>query len=153
MSAWESSCRIKKVMQRDRFGCGVACAAMVACKPYSDARRVFTERGLGAKKRQFATNFSELRHCLELLGIESELRRWSSWDAIDGLGIVAVCTSLGSTNRNWHWVVAERHEVFGVVLHDPDFDLPSFSSIIPDGVHSHPFTEYQARKSWIRISS
>lgn len=151
MSTWESSCRIKKIMQRDRFGCGVACAAMIAAKSYSDARSVFNERGLGAKKRPFATNFSELRRCMELMGINSELRRWSGWDSIDGLGIVAVSTSLGSGNRNWHWVVAERHEVFGVVLHDPDFDLPSFSSVIPDGVHSHPFTEYQARKSWIRV--
>lgn len=152
MSTWESSCRIKKIMQHDRFGCGVACAAMIAAKSYSDARSVFTERGLEAKKRPFATNFSELRSCLDLMGINSELRRWASWDAIDGLGIVAVSTSLGLANRNWHWVVAERHEVFGIVLHDPDFDLPCFSSVIPDGVHSHPFTEYQARKSWIRVS-
>lgn len=152
MSTWESSCRIKKVMQRDRFGCGVACAAMIAAKPYAHARSVFTEHGLGARKRPFATNFSQLRRCLGHMGINSELRRWSSWDAMDDLGIVAVSSSLGSANRNWHWVVAERHEVFGVVLHDPDFDLPSFSSVIPDGVHSHPFTEYQARKSWIRVS-
>lgn len=152
MSNWEASCRIKKVMQRDRFGCGVACVAMVTGKPYSYARTLFTERGLGAKKKPFSTNFSELRHCLEQLGIDSELRRWSNWDAIDGLGIVAVSTSLGPTNRNWHWVVAERHEIFGVVLHDPDFDLPSFSLKSPDGVHCHPFTEYQARKSWIRVS-
>lgn len=152
MNTWESSCRIKKVMQHDRFGCGIACAAMISATSYSDARNVFTERGLGRKQRPFATNFSELRRCMELLGINTELRRWSSWEAIDGLGIVAVSTSLGPGYRNWHWVVAERHEVFGVVLHDPDFDLPSFSSIIPEGVHSHPFTEYQPRKSWIRVS-
>ena len=151
MNAWEASCRIKKVMQRDRFGCGIACAAMVAGKPYIDARSVFIECGLERKKHPFATNFTELRHCLELLGIRSELRRWSNWDAVDGLGIVAVCTSLGSSNRNWHWVVAERHETFGVVLHDPDFDLPSFSTKVPEGVHCHPFSEYQARKSWIKI--
>lgn len=151
MSAWESSCRIKKIMQRDRFGCGIACAAMVSAKSYCDARSVFLERGLAAKNRPFATNFSELRGCLELMGISTELRRWSNWDSIDGLGIVAVSTSPGQGHRNWHWVVAERHVVFGVVLHDPDFDLPSFSSVIPDGVHSQPFTEYHARKSWIRI--
>ncbi|RMN20402.1 hypothetical protein ALQ64_00208 [Pseudomonas cannabina] len=152
MSTWESSCRIKKVMQRDRFGCGIACAAMITAKSYSDVRSVFSERGLGARHRPFATNFSELRLCMEHMGINSELKRWSSWEAIDGLGIVAVCTSHGLENRNWHWVVVERHEVFGVVLHDPDFDLPSFSSVTPDGVHSRPFSEYQARKSWIRVS-
>ena len=153
MSAWESSCRIKKVMQRDRFGCGVACAAMVAGRTYSSTRSVFTERGLGAKHSPYATNFSELRHCLELLGIKSELKRWSNCDAIDGLGIVAVCTSLGPAYRNWHWVVAERHDVYGVVLHDPNTDLPSFSSMVPHGIHFHPFTEYDPRKSWIKICS
>lgn len=153
MSTWEASCRIqKKIMQRDRFGCGVACAAMVAATSYCDARSVFTEHGLGAKKRPFATNFAELRRCLALMGIKSELKRWASWDDINGLGIVAVSSSLGPAHRNWHWVVAERHEVYGVVLHDPDFDLPCFSSVIPDGVQSHPFNEYQARKSWIRVS-
>lgn len=152
MGNWESTCRVKKIMQRDRFGCGVACAAMVAGTSYDSARRIFSESGLAAKNRPFATNFSELRHCLKLLGIDSTLRRWSSWDDLDDLGIVAVSSSQNSSTRNWHWVVCERHEHFGVVLHDPDFDLPSFSSQIPDGIHSHPFTEYQARKSWIRIS-
>jgi len=122
---------------------------MVAGRPYADVRRVFADCGLEKKKRPFATNFSELRHCLEQLGIRSERRRWSGWDEIDGLGIVAVSSSAGG--RNWHWVVAERHEVFGVVLHDPDYDLPSFSAKEPEGVHCHPFTEYQPQKSWIKI--
>ena len=151
MNDWEATCRVKKVMQRDRFGCGIACAAMVAGKSYSEAKRVFTTCGLGEKNRPFATNFSELRHCLEHLGVRSELRRWSSWDAIDCIGIVAVGSSLDSSTRNWHWVVAERHAAFGIVLHDPDFALPSFSAKVPEGVHFHPFTEYQARKSWLKI--
>jgi hypothetical protein len=88
---------------------------------------------------------------LEHLGVRSELRRWSSWDAIDDIAIVAVGSSQDSSTRNWHWVVAERHGAFGIVLHDPDFHLPSFSGKIPKGVHSHPFAEYQARKSWIKI--
>lgn len=151
MNDWEASCRIQKVKQHDRFGCGVACAAMVAGKRYEDARGVFVACGLDKKKHPLATNFSELRHCLELLGIPSELRRWTGWDAIEGLGIVAVNSSADTSSRNWHWVVAERHETFGVVLHDPDFDLPSFSDKVPHGVQSHPFTEYLARKSWIKL--
>lgn len=47
MNDWEATCRVKKVMQRDRFGCGIACAAMVAGKSYSEAKRVFTTCGLG----------------------------------------------------------------------------------------------------------
>lgn len=57
MSTWESSCRIKKVMQRDRFGCGIACAAMIAARSYSDARSVIAERGLGAKKAHSPPTF------------------------------------------------------------------------------------------------
>ncbi|MFL1449171.1 hypothetical protein ACI77O_12320 [Pseudomonas tritici] len=152
MSAWEASCRIQKVMQRDRYGCGVACAAMSAGQPYSVARKVFTDLGLAAKKRPFATNFAKLRLGLSALGVESELRRWSNWDALDGIGIVAVSTSLGPEYSNWHWVVAERHSEFGIVLHDPDYDLPSFSLASPEGVLSQPFAEYHPRKSWIRIA-
>ncbi|EKY4114507.1 hypothetical protein ABCV69_004572 [Pseudomonas aeruginosa] len=153
MSCWEQSCRVQKVMQRDRLGCGVACAAMVSGKPYGLVRQLFVDNGIGArKKRPLATNFSELQYALSLLGIESELKRWSGWDAVEGLGIVAVSNGQGAASRNWHWIVAERHANFGIVVHDPDFDLPSFSSAPPPGVHCHPFSEYQARKSWIRIS-
>lgn len=151
MSCWEQSCRVQKVMQRDRLGCGVACVAMVSGRTYGVVRQLFVDNGIGArKKRPLATNFSELQHALELLGIKSELKRWSNWDAVEGLGIVAVNNGQGTASRNWHWVVAERHTSFGVVLHDPDFDLPSFG-VAPPGVQCHPLSEYQARKSWIRI--
>lgn len=152
MKTWESSCRIKKVLQTDPHGCGVACAAMVSGKSYQTVREIFARHGFAKKKHPFATNFHELRFCLNLLAVDSELKRWSGWDAVDNLGIVAVDTSMGSDHRNWHWVVAERHPEFGLVLHDPDFDLPSFSGRIPEGVLSHPFGAYEARKSWIKIS-
>lgn len=152
MSCWEQSCRVQKVMQQDRLGCGVACAAMVSGKSYGAVRQLFVDHGIGArKKRPLAANFSELQYALALLGIEAELKRWSSWDAVEGLGIVAVNNGQGSASRNWHWIVAERHTEFGIVVHDPDFDLPSFSSAAPPGVQCHPFSEYHARKSWLRI--
>lgn len=149
---WERSCRVLKVRQTEAFDCGVACAAMVSARSYGDVRKLFIEKRIGTrKKRPLATNFKELQYALQLLGIESAQKRWKWWDAIDGLGIVAVDSSYES-GGGWHWVVAESHPAYGIVLHDPGFDLPSFSSAEPVGIKCHPFTEYQAQKSWIQVS-
>ncbi|MDX1296614.1 MAG: hypothetical protein R3260_00025 [Pseudomonas sp.] len=151
MSSWQSTCRIQKVRQRDRFGCGVACSAMIAGWPYDQMRNLFADAGIGArKKRPLATNFSDLQYTLRALGIESQLKRWSNWDSLDGVGIVAVNNAGGTSSRNWHWVVVERHATFGIVIHDPDYEIPCFQSA-PRGVRSIPLAEYEPRKSWIRV--
>ena len=153
MSGWERTCRVQKVIQQDPLGCGVACASMASGKSYAYVRQLFVENGIGARKqRPLSTGFRELQRALKLLGVEAAVVPWRGWDAVDGIGIVAVDTNEGPS-QNWHWIVAERHDTFGVVIHDPDFDLPAFSASAPTGVLSHPFTEYSARKSWLRISS
>lgn len=151
MTDWLSSCRIRKVMQHDNNGCGIACVSMVTGEQYPAVRQAFVSNGLGVRKnRPLATNFSELQRGLALHGVQSQRRRWGTWDDIDGLGIVAVDSAYGSSTC-WHWIVAERHRTYGIVIHDPDFHLPSFSDQTPPGVVAHPFSEYQPRRSWIRI--
>ena len=150
--SWVDGCRVRKVRQRDPFGCGVACVAMVTGRDYPTVRQMFLDKQIGrCEGRPLSTNFTELQRALALLGVPCQRKRFEGWDSIQGVGIVAV-DSFGGGSKNWHWVVVERHERFGIVLHDPDFPLPSFSGEVPPGVMAHPFTEYQARKSWLRIS-
>lgn len=152
MSDWKKSCQIQKVRQRDTYGCGVACTAMVIDWEYGRVRSLFEEAGIGKRKHKpLSTNFSELMDALRAVEVESSIRRWQGWDSFEGLGILAVSNSGGPTSQNWHWVVAERHPAFGVVIHDPDTALPCFQHP-PTAGHSYiPLEEYEPRKSWIQI--
>lgn len=150
--SWVESCRVRKVRQDDPLGCGVACVAMITGREYAAVRQLFLDAQIGTRKgRPLATNFTELQKALALLGVDCQRKRFEGWDSIQGVGILAVDSRDGG-NNSWHRVVVERHPRYGVVLHDPDFPLPSFSDKTPAGIRSHPFTEYQARKSWLCVT-
>lgn len=151
--SWESNCRIQRVLQRDSSDCGVACLAMVANISYLAARGVFDAVGIPNIRPHlpYASNFKQLRQALTEFGIESSLERWRGWGHFSGIGILAVNAGPGSSPRNWHWVVAEAHPVYEVVVHDP---TPSLAIIktAPEGFLREEFDERcQPRKSWIRI--
>lgn len=149
--SWVDGCRVRKIRQKDPLGCGVACVAMVTGRDYATVRQMFLDAQIGTRKgRPLATNFTELQKALALLGVDSQRKRFEGWDSIQGVGIVAVESCEGGSN-SWHWVVVESHACFGLVLHDPDFHLPCFSTKSPAGVQAHPLSEYQGKKSWLRI--
>jgi len=153
--SWESSCRVRRVLQDDATGCGVACLAMVANVHYPVARAVFDKLGMPARrpKRPYASNFKDLRKALGELGIANSMERWPGWEHFSGVGIIAVNASPGRYKGNWHWVVAEEHSQFGVVIHDPTPSLPILLRNIPEGFLSEPFSRCEPRRSWIRIHS
>lgn len=151
--SWESTCRIQRVLQRDSSDCGVACLAMVANISYLTARGVFDAIGIPNIRPHlpYATNFKQLRQALTEFGIESSLERWRGWGHFSGIGILAVNAGPGSSPRNWHWVVAEAHPVYEVVVHDPTPSL-AIMKTAPEGFLREEFEERcQPRKSWIRI--
>jgi len=126
---------------------------MISGFSYEQTRSLFEDSGIGVRKRRpLATNFSELQYALEMLGIESKLRRWGGWSEVRGVGIVAVNSSPGSTSRNWHWVTVERHPNMGVTLYDPDDAIPCYQ-LPPWGGNSRQLAEYEPRKSWIEVLS
>lgn len=126
---------------------------MIAGFSYEQTRLLFEESGIGARKRRpLATNFSELQYALEMLGIETKLRRWGGWREVGGMGIVAVNSSPGSASRNWHWVAVERHPTMGVTLYDPGDPIPCYQ-LPPWGWNSRQLAEYEPRKSWIEVLS
>lgn len=156
MAKWERTCRITKVMQEDRNGCGVACLAMVAGISYADARLTFLSYGFGSEHRRngkqpFLSNFTELMLVSAEHGIDSKMKRWRGWDQFEGLGIIKVGGAPGGRKNQWHWVVAEKHEQFDVVIHDPDFHLPSFRRNPPQDVVSQPFESYEPHGCWISL--
>ena len=156
IAEWERACRITKVIQEDPNGCGVACLAMVSKTDYAEARLTFLSYGFGSEHRRhgkppFSSNFAELILALAEHGLDARMQRWKGWDQFDGIGIIKVQCGPGARKNAWHWVVAEKHEQFGVVIHDPDFHLPCFRAHPPEGVQCHPFDSYEPNGNWISI--
>lgn len=147
-------CKIQHVRQLDAFGCGIACVAMADGSSYADARATFDKLGYAhyrKYRKPYSTNFRELRAALSHRDIDTTMRRWEGWEAFSGVGIVKVASSLGSANL-WHWVIAEEHQQFGVVVHDPDFHLPGLSRV-EGGMDYTPLTNYHPGASWIQIKA
>lgn len=150
---WADSCTITKVKQVDPYGCGVACLAMVGGATYMEARAIFTELGLDRPTTKgrppYASNFTQLTLAVTASKMcSARIRKWKGWQDIQKHAIMKVSSSTGG--RNWHWVVAERHSVYGIVIHDPASVDPSFQKA-PHGVMSVPFDRYQPTGNWLEI--
>jgi hypothetical protein len=144
---WEQSCRTRLVRQVEPLDCSVACLAMAAGISYDEARATFITLGLSKAPRPFASNFKDLGRALKVHGIESSLKRWVDWDALDGIGILKVS---GRTRRSWHWVVAERHTEYGLVVRDPASPLVALRNA-PDNVSYRSLSSLAPYGCWIRV--
>jgi ABC-type bacteriocin/lantibiotic exporter with double-glycine peptidase domain len=105
--------------------CGVACAAMLARVNYDTALDAFTDLGLlkhrGTYKPSLSSNYKELRAVCERLGVKTCITKWSEWGCIKSKSIIGLQMDDG---RNWHWVYAEPHNEYGIVVLDPSSDTP-----------------------------
>lgn len=119
---WEASCLTRLVRQRSLHDCGVACLAMASGGAYEDALETFRALGLARKPKPLSSNFSDLARAIREQGLSCRLRRWAGWEAFTGLGVLKVARGDGR-RRDWHWVVAETHPEFGVVVRDPGSPL------------------------------
>lgn len=152
---WQAACPIQKIGQREYYGCGVACLAMVAGIEYEQARSIFAANGLTARRKQRAplsTSFEELRGVLTAAGLFNEQRRWKGWRSFHGLGVFKMRDDWrGEEGKGkWHWVVAFRHPVYEIVIFDPHQQSPAFAQM-PLDVICVGFDIYQPRGLWIQV--
>lgn len=122
--SWERTCKTRLTRQLQTSDCGVACLSMVARVSYEKAHTTFSELGCGKDGKPMVTNFRQMELALREHGVMVRRARWSGWGALQGIGVLKVQVGTHGDraiplNRNWHWVVAERHPKFGVVLRDP----------------------------------
>lgn len=150
---WQSMCGIQKIIQTDRYGCGIACLAMVTGTTYENARHRFNELGLGARRRcrpAYSTSSREMLHALAVSGLIVDSRRWRGWSAFHGLGVLKVRDDWRGAKNQWHWVVAFKHSTFGVVVFDPHQFEPSFQ-VMPDDVLCFDFQVYEPKGEWFQV--
>lgn len=152
-SDWQAGCAIKKIVQQDNYGSGIASLAMVAGLEYEAARSLFNRIGLGIKRGQrpaYSNNLSEMSSALAVAGLASASRRWKGWQHFHGLGILKVRGKWRNASIRWHWCVAFQHKEYGFVLFDPHIDLPSFS-IMPMNVECAGFELYEPVATWLQV--
>ena len=94
--------QMKRVIQEDEAGCGIACVAMVTGKTYLQAKRFFLERIFLPTDRKPHTRHYQLQCALRKLGIATEKRPFRHWRAIETLSVVTISRR---SDTGWHWVV------------------------------------------------
>ena len=116
---------IRRIVQRDATGCGLACVAMLSKVSYSEAKALAATLGFAPKKRSYYTESWQLRQLLKDLGVRSQRgRRVSHWSSIGSLSIVGINPTVRRGHTYWHWVVYVPGPHGGYVL-DPMASIKS----------------------------
>lgn len=99
---------MKRVVQQDSTGCGIACIAMLAGKTYAEVRKYALKTLSLDECGPFYTNTNDLVK----LGNQYELnvgvrrRKFKSFDILPDKAILAI--NYKENTNTWHWVVFHR---------------------------------------------
>ena len=125
---------LKRVVQKDATGCGLACIAMVAGVSYTQAKKAAVKSRVVDENQPYYTNSGQLARILEELGGSAEKgRRLSHWSSLTSLCIVGI--GYKEAEDTWHWVVFVPDRTGGHVL-DPRKSVTTnrrkdFSRMVP----------------------
>jgi hypothetical protein len=112
---------IRRIVQKDSTGCGLACAAMLAGITYLQAKSKAIELGVVPDDNgHYYTESWQLRPLISALGgYSSKGRNVSRWGSITCLSIVGInYRAPKGKDPTWHWVVYVPDDNGGYVL-DP----------------------------------
>ncbi|MDD4913360.1 MAG: hypothetical protein PHP57_13795 [Sideroxydans sp.] len=104
---------VRRIRQRYKSDCGVACVAMVANVTY---RRAFEVFGFDDVK-SFYTSHNNLEAALIELGCQVQRKKFVTWDEVAGSAIIPV--NHRRKRQNFHWVVFDRQAVLDPNPHRP----------------------------------
>lgn len=112
------SIEMKRIIQEDSTGCGLACVAMIANLTYSEIKKEAIENSIVQSGRSFYTTSNDLIRLLSALNIQAKKGRIvRKWESIKSLSIVAI--NFREKSNTWHWVVYVPDTKIGYVL-DPN---------------------------------
>ena len=109
---------MRRVLQQDPSGCGLACVSMLRNVSYSKVKKVALTLPNFDASSTFYTEAKDLRVLLRHLGVSCAKRlvSFSSWERLPECCILAV--SFREADWTWHWVVFRRNGADAYVL-DP----------------------------------
>jgi ABC-type bacteriocin/lantibiotic exporter with double-glycine peptidase domain len=100
---------VKRIIQENPTGCGIACVAMLAGLSYEKVIKVAHGLfGWPKSQRTFYTSSAQLGELLETFGVESQRgRAVRSWESLPNRAIAGI--NYNTKKNTWHWVVFIRN--------------------------------------------
>lgn len=98
--------KIRRIRQRNKSDCGIACVAMMAGVRYREAFRAFD---FAEDEVKLYTTHGRLISALEKLGCKVKKRKFSSWGGITNCAIIPV--NHRCNRKKFHWVVYDGKSV------------------------------------------
>jgi len=109
--------KLRRLKQRDKTGCGLACVAMVTGKKYGEIKKQAIELGVVEPKGPFGTFSRDIRLLLKKNQRKAMGgRKAKHWDNLPDLAIAGI--NYSEAAGEWHWVVFVRTASDAYVL-DP----------------------------------
>ena len=116
---------MRRILQGDSTGCGLACIAMLADCSYKKVKKKAVQKLNFSNKRKLYTGTRHLKILGKCFGINiagSRRRPFKNWDALPDTAIISINPNLNHTS--WHWVVFSRTNGASFVL-DPKQSIKS----------------------------
>lgn len=111
---------MKRVVQEEATGCGIAGVAMLAGVSYREVRSVAKGLGISAADSRLWSTTGYVRRLLNRYGIRASVKEtpFVSWERLPPLALLAIKWYREGGREYWHWVVFHRGAKGPVVL-DP----------------------------------
>lgn len=117
---------LKPVVQEETTGCGIASAANVLGKTYSEMKSVANAMGIHASDESLWSDTRYVRRILSGAGVEisPDETPFESWNALPDLALLSIKHHRKGGRNFWHWVVFKRIDGQPFVLDSASY-LPS----------------------------
>jgi len=101
---------MKRILQEDGTGCGIACIAMITGRSYQQIKDELIKMPGYSAKGPFYTDASELRALAKSQGVSliKRKRKFKEWKLVPNGSILAIRFKEKNSEQEWHWVVFNR---------------------------------------------
>ncbi|UCJ14865.1 hypothetical protein K5Q02_13375 [Pseudomonas sp. MM211] len=119
---------LKPVIQEEISGCGIASAANILGKSYSEMKAIANAMGIHAEDESLWSDTQYVRRMLSSAGVKTSDGEipFESWDALPDQALLAIKFHQEDGKNFWHWVVFKR-------VNDKPFVLDS-ASYLPSNI-------------------
>lgn len=114
------------VIQEETTGCGIASAANILGKSYSDMKAIANKMGIYADDKSLWSDTLYVRRLLSQEGVKTSNIEtpFTSWDDLPDLALLSIKHHQQDGKNFWHWVMFKRVDGQAFVLDSASY-LPS----------------------------
>jgi hypothetical protein len=125
------------VIQEEATGCGIASAAVILGKTYSEMKEIANEMGIYAEDTSLWSDTAYVRKLLSSQGVETSPNEipFRAWSDLPDVALLSIKHHQEGGKHFWHWVVFMRVDGQESVLDSASY-LPS--NVRTDFEEMHP---------------